>query len=457
MKRFTRVLTTVTLGLVISTTAQAQTLHQAIVQALKTHPDVLFSATRRLTTNETVKQALATYYPTVELTAGYGREHTRSPSTTSAPPSPPAAAGTTAPITLNREEFQVNLVENLFNGRFSKNEVERTSQNLHSDIYDIDKVSQDVALDVVRQYIRVQQAKELIRLAQNNLRVHKRIMRMIKERTTAGVARKAEEVQAKGRLALAHSNVIAEQSDLNDETAKFIFAVGQMPRNLVTPAPVPISALPRSEHEALDTALRHHPTLKAAKADIAAARAQHRSALSVNLPTVDLVLNSGRNRNLDGIVGRNDDDSVMLRARYDLFRGGADMARQRETAYKVQEATEVKNRTTIEIDQAMRLAWNQMVTLQQRLGYLRDHRKYSKKTVMAYKEQFKIGQRTLLDLLDSENEFFQSSIEYVKARTAYRITKYRILNAEGLLLKYFKIPLPEEAYSPAPYNPFSIA
>ena len=133
----------------------------------------------------------------------------------------------------------------------------------------------------------------------------------------------------------------------------------------------------------------------------------------------------------------------MVRVRYNLFAGGKDLAREKETAYKLGEAKEIRQRAQREVVEGVNLAWNAFEMLAPQKQYIRDHVVASKDTQSAYAQQFNLGQRSLLDLLDTENELFEARKDYLQAEYDEIIAKYRVLNSTGRLLDSLKVTRPE--------------
>ena len=163
------------------------------------------------------------------------------------------------------------------------------------------------------------------------------------------------------------------------------------------------------------------------------------------MPRFSLELNVKENENLDGIEGENDDINAMFRMRYNLYRGGADKARRQETAERIGAAQEVIRRTQRVVEENLLLSWNSLVTIRARLDYLKEHVKSTEKVLQSYKEQFKLGQRSLLDLLDSENELFNARASLVTAQYTEILSIFQLLERMGSLLDTLGIKRPKEA------------
>jgi adhesin transport system outer membrane protein len=136
---------------------------------------------------------------------------------------------------------------------------------------------------------------------------------------------------------------------------------------------------------------------------------------------------------------------LMLYLKWNLFRGGFDYHRLKETALQIDEATEISRNTNRQVENAVRLAYNAYATARDRIPSLARYVKSSDATRAAYAQQFAIGQRTLLDLLDSENEFFTARSTEATGKYIQISAKYRVLNAMGQLLSTLEVKAPDQS------------
>lgn len=427
------------IGLCASFPLHAEPLKNVIENVIKTNPDILVTTNHRRSIDEEVKVAKGGYYPKVDLTLGYGREKTDSPFTRS--------AGLDKP-TLTRREAEIMARQMLFDGFGVSSEVDRQKGRLNSAAYLAYGTSEEISLNAVEAYIEVLHQDELVALAKQNLENHQRTFDQIQLRSSSGVGRKADSEQAQGRLSLAKSNLLAAQSSLKDAETKYKYVIGMAPQNLTKPT-IPTNLLPKTEAEAIEIAVNNHPILKSALADVESAQAQRNAAKSLLYPRLDLEFSAGRNNNLSGIEGDNDYTQLMLRLRYNLFKGRSDSARVDQMSLLTMEATEISNRTRRQAEQATKMSWNAYATATERLTPLKDFVTASEATREAYSKQFNLGQRTLLDLLDSENEWFTAKTALAGGEYTQLFAAYRLLQNEGRLLESLGIPLPEEAIAPS--------
>ena len=319
----------------------------------------------------------------------------------------------------------------------------RQRARVNSRAYDTFSTAEVTGLKAVEVYLDVLRGQKLVQLATNNLSNHQKTYDRIVKRGERGVGSKADVQQALGRLALARTNLMAEENNLDDAIAAFVNVVGHEPADLQEPESRE-HLLPASFDETLITALDNHPQLKSAEADVDAAVEQHQAARALFFPRIHLEISGSNNDNLDGVPGRNKDAQAMIRGRYN-FTGGKDIARRQETVYELEQAKEIRDRTRRQVTESIQLSWNAYETAKQQLEFFRIHVDASKQALIAYRKQFNIGQRTLIDLLDQESEVFQANINYVNGQNEVMFSTYRILAGTGKLLWNLDIPLPEEA------------
>jgi adhesin transport system outer membrane protein len=170
-------------------------------------------------------------------------------------------------------------------------------------------------------------------------------------------------------------------------------------------------------------------------------------------PRFDLQLGTDWNNHLDGVQYHDNDAYAMVRMQYNLYHGGADQARISETKLQTLEATGVFNRTKRQVEESTRLSWNALQTAIDRLPKLKEHADASERTRDAYAKQFSIGQRTLLDLLDSENELYTARNDYVDAQYVERFAGYRLMADMGRLLDTLGVAPREESQITSAVHP----
>ena len=412
------------------------TLSEAIQSTIDNHPELHASMNDRLSADEDVKVAKGGYLPTVDLLAGYGREQTDSPST--------RALGDHNKETLNYRDAELRLRQMLFDGFNTPNEVARTKSVVDSRAYYVQGTSESLALRTVEVYLDVLKRREMVTLAENNLQAHLRVNDQIGLRSDRGVGSNADLDQSKARLALAENNLYTEQVNLADAEANFFSATGRMPDELESPASIK-GEVPEDLASARQAVMDNNPYLKSAQADVYAAEKQYEVAKSPFYPRFDLELATTADDNVQGDEGHYNTWRAAVVMNYNLFNGMRDKARLQSAAHQINQSMDIRNNALRVLNENLMLAWNAMENARKQTDKARDYADYSARSREAYQQQFGLGQRTLLDLLDSENELFTANRRYVEVRYTEEFSMYRLLSAMGVLLSKQNIVMPAEA------------
>ncbi len=422
---------------------QAMTLSEAIQSTLDNHPEIQASVSNRLVADEEMKIAKGGYQPTLDLLAGYGHSYEKGrynefPQTNDKSESTDYSNG------------ELRLRQMLFDGFNTPNEVARTEAVANSRAYYVQGTSESLALRTVEVYLDVLKRREMVTLAKNNLMAHQRINDQIRLRSERGVGSSADQDQSEARLALAENNLYTEQVNLADAEANFLSVTGRPADELVSPASIK-GEVPADMVSARQAVLQNNPYLKSAQADVQAAEKQYESAKSPFYPRFDAELSASTNDSNNPDYDFNDDEGnwhgwrAGVSMNYNLYNGMRDKAALQAAAYKINQSMEIRNNALRVLNENLALAWNAMLNAQLQTPKARDYADYTARVREAYQQQFSLGQRTLLDLLDSENELFTANRRYTEVRYIEEFSMYRVISSMGELLQKQKVTLPAEA------------
>ncbi len=427
--------------LLMAQSASAETLTEAVDKTIKTNPNIQAEASFRRSVDKTIDQARAGYYPKVDLNLGIGRER--------------AENNATAPdhTHLTRGEAGLTASQMLYDGFATKSAVEQTQSQAESAGYSVFDTAETTSLRAVQVYLDVLRRQDLLKLTEANLESHERIYSQIEQRFESGVGNSANLEQTKGRLALSQANLTSNVGNLDDALSNYNRVVGHMPQSLSDPGLDCCNKAPATVDEALAIAYHQHPALRSAMAQHEAALAQEQGAEAPFHPRVDFEMSTRADNNLDGEKGHEKEILAMVRLRYNLLNGGADIARLEETGFLSQQAREEANIAIRDIERDVRLAWNSLDNLSQQLPVLKQRMESALKTRDAYQEQFNLGQRTLLDLLDTENEVLTASADYTNAYYDHLYACYWLSETMGKLLEHLDLEAPEAAITVASPEP----
>jgi outer membrane protein, adhesin transport system len=407
------------------------TLKGAVERAILQNPEVKLRFHNFEASQEERKSAEGAWLPRVDLEAATSVNETLTPSLASS-----------KRYDANRATLQLR--QTLFDGFATMNEVRRLSHAQQASFYDLQSASNQIGLEAARAYLDVLRYRELVEMAADNLLTHQEVHGRLSQKVQAGVGRRVDLEQASGRMALAESNWITEVSNLHDVSARYQRLVGDIPApNLNAPEPM-AKTMPQGI-EYLRGAVAKNPDFLSSVATLRAYRADMRLRKSALYPTLELRASQSFETNQSGVTGDYRDSSVALVLNYNLFRGGSDMARVKQYAAKLNVAYDLRDKACRDVWQTGQIAYNDAYRIGTQIKLLQQHELSTSKARVAYQQQFEIGQRSLLDLLDTENEYYESRRALANAEYDLQLAQFRVLAASGSLLESLQLkPLSSE-------------
>lgn len=399
---------------------EMDTLHAVVLQAIATNPEVLASWDVFRSVKHEQDAAWGGYLPSVDVTGRAGYEGYRSNSQTS---------------DYQPAEVSLAFTQMLYDGFLTRDEVERLGAEKLVRLCELLEMSENTAMTVVTAYVDVLRYRNLLAYAEENLAQHQEVFDQVKERVEAGISRGVDLDQATGRLALARANWMTESNNLHDVSARFLRIVGELPAaTLQPPTELTQIELPEKIEAALLNAFQQNPTINAAFERVVAARKAKDAREASFHPRVELRAHHDMGAERDRIKGNSNETVVELVATINLYRGGSDQATVKQFCRYVKQVVDLRNKACRDVRQTLTIAYNSIGHLQRQLEYLKAHLQSSEKARQAYRDQFDIGQRTLLDLLDTENEYFQARRAYTIASYDYVLAHARSAQGMGTLL-----------------------
>lgn len=381
--------------------AGSQTLKESAQQAVLTNPEIQSRIHAFEAADSERDVAFGAFLPRLDLSAGIGRDKYERPIQSD----------------LNRHSTTVTLTQLIYDGFATSNEVDRLDYARRVRLYELYDITETTTLEVVRAYADVLRYRALVTLSEENYVRHRSVFEQIQRKTAAGVGRRVDSEQAAGRLALAESNLLVDTSNLHDVSARFQRLVGTPPRaGMEMPAGLN-KGIPSDVSAALKAAQRH-PALLAATENVRSANSSAKVRNAAFQPRFDFRLRSEQGSNLTnstGTAGDSRSDSAEVVMTWNLFNGFSDRSRVRQYADQINVARDQRDKVCRDLRQTLAIAFNDTNKLTEQLAYLDQHQLSIEKARDAYRKQFDIGQRSLLDVLDTENELFQAKRSYVNS------------------------------------------
>ncbi|WP_162618352.1 MULTISPECIES: TolC family outer membrane protein [Salinicola] len=409
--------------------AQAQTLTQAVTQAVMEYPTTRTEMARYQQNLDDARAQRGAYLPSVDLETrvGYGENESEIDGVSQS--SDPH----------NYRRAQITLSQLIWDGNTTIERIRQADAESDYQRWQVAAAANQIGLVTVQSYLDVLQSQRLLELAQRNVDTHQRIASDIRRREELGAGTTTDTSQVEGRLAQAQASLISARNNLDDAVSAFVRYVGESPRNLNLPDDVDMGAVPGDFDSAMAMATSDNPLVISASHSIEAARHEVAAERGDFLPTFRAEASRLASRDYDYEGNDADDWNADLVMSWNLYRGGIDSAEMHSREEALRAVRYDSDRSLREIRDELRLAWNARDYITSQLPFLRRHVEASEQTRVNYRKQFDIGRRTLLDMLDSETELFDAQQAQVQAEFSLRQANYRLLSATGQLLDTLQV------------------
>lgn len=374
------------------------------------------------------------YYPKVDLSFGYGAEAHSDERTRR------------EDIDHNfyeRMEASLRLSQLLYDGKETSSRVGIEEAKLSSAGLRTFDNAEAIALDAIIAHMEVYRQRELVGLAERNIRDHQEILDMLEERQEGGAGSIADVDQTQARLSRAWASLAETQAGLQTAEANYQRFVGKLAGD-VEFYNTPKDMIPQTLEEAVAQVHANNPKVMALGANVVEANQRVELSRSSFLPKVHAEVSTSYEDQVESLETYEHNNQAMLRMRWNLFNGGSDIAdRKAATARKMQAASQRDDQRDIVIEETQ-ITWADLQSARKQVVSFGDSVNFNQKTLDSYLKQFNVGQRTLLDVLDARNELFQSSGLLVTARVNEVVAVGRLLALAGKLTESLQVD--KEAY-----------
>ena len=338
---------------------------------------------------------------------------------------------------------RLELTQLLWDGLATHNEVERLGHVKLERYFDFLDATEQFGLQAATAYYDVVRYRKLVALAEDNYIQHKVSFDQVQSRVSAGVGRGVDLEQVIARVALAESNLVTERANLHDVTERYIRIVGSVPPADNVSAVSMVRQLPATEADAMRLAAVQSPAVAGAIESLRSARAAVAARKSPFQPKIEAHARGAAGHNLDGVLYQKHDVGAEISVTWNIFNGGSDSARERQYASLLTQAENLRDKACVDARQTVSVAFNDVRKLNEQLGYLDRNVVSIQKARDAYRQQFDIGQRSLLDLLNSENELYTARRSYVLAEEDLATAIVRTYAGMGTLVQSLGLKKPD--------------
>lgn len=419
-----------------SGSAAAQTMDEALAAAYGNNPELRAQRAALRATDEQVPQALSGWRPNIQGEASVGRRKIDPDNDTS------SFRGTQR---LNPRTAAVELRQPIFRGgqtvaatRAAENEVRARRAQLYS-------VEQDVLRAAGSAYAEVYRDQAVLDFQIRNEQRLARQLEATRDRFEVGEVTRTDVFQAEARLARSTADRVQAEGNLEAARARYRQAVGEMPGLLKQPTP--LADLPINGEQAVSLASDQNPAVMFAEYRERSALDQVDQVRGELFPQLDFTARAetGKEQALEN--GTSNEWSALVNLRVPIFQQG-------QVYSRVRQQKQIASQRRREIDtnrrQAVQDAKDSWARLEAARAAVRSRKKEVKASEVALdgvEQEAQVGARTVLDILDAEQELVNAQVELVRAQADEVISAFDLKRAVGEL-SADRLALSVELYNP---------
>jgi len=416
----------------------ALTLHEAMNEVISTHPEILEKEKDYNFLRNEVMKSRSMYQPTLDIEAKAGWEIIKNPSTR-----------------LQNKQSDINstrvvLRQELFDSHGTSSLVGKSTAELEAAKFNyLEQVNKKV-FETSEIYLNLLKNVRLVSLAEENIEIHEKILKSIDEKVKAKMGSQSEYNRVAGRLAMANSKFVFYNNSLKESIYFLHKLIGRFVKvDSLTKPKFDDNLLPSNLEKAAKKQSAVHPLLKSAEQEFTAKEHEYKLAKADNLPKFELEVSNDINRNMAGINGREKDFQALFKVSYNLFDGGYNRYDRKAKVSKVHSQQEIIKALRRTLINDLQLSWTGYQMLKKQITALKKNSFYLKKTLKSYKEEYTLGKRRLINLLDAENEFYNSKVLLIDTQFKLLLQKYKLLNVIGDIYQALKLDLQLDGYDTA--------
>ena len=414
--------------------ATAQTLEDALTAAYRNNPTLLGQRAKVRATDEQVPQALSNWRPSIEITGSTGVNDNKNT--------------TRSDRTQQREPKSIDLTvtQNLYRGGRTFAALREADNTIRAERARLLETEQDVLLNAATAYFDVFRDEAVLKLNINNEQVLKRNLEATRDRFEVGEITRTDVHQAEARLAGTVADRIEAEGALEASRATYLNIVGMPAPTTLVAAELP-KGLPKSQEEVTMVAAVKNPSVISAEFDRLALKDNVDEIRGELLPSLSVSTGVSRKIQSAGEEGRIDSAELTLNLTVPLYQQGEVFSRLREAKQDVAEQIQVTDQTRRDAVEEATKAWKSLLTARARVASFKTQIDANLVALEGVRREAQVGSRTVLDVLDAEQESLDSRVSHVSAQRDELRAVFELKAAMGQLTAH-ELKLPVAAYDP---------
>ena len=317
----------------------------------------------------------------------------------------------------------------------TSNRIRAASSRIRAAEAAVRDVAGDTALEAVAAYYDVLAYQTLVDLGQAFIARHREILENTRLRFQQGYGPAGDVARVEAYVASAEGQVARFERQLAAARARYLEAFGsEAPTRVVRPAPPPTAA--KSYEEAIELS-RNAPAVARQQAEAEGAQRDYRAARADRFPRVSIAADATKYDVFDDV--RDYDIRSRLILRHSLFSGGATTARANQALQRYRQAEFAAERTINEAGRDAGIAFRDLEVLTRQAETLERAYIANRRTRDLFVEQFKVARGSLIDILQAEQDYFESAVAYLQGSMELDVARYVLLDRTGEVLDHFDV------------------
>ena len=401
-------------------TAGADTLREALISAYQTNPTLTAQRQTLEATDASVAIAKAAGRPQVSGNVGLNQPVSRTGLYHQEGGGPTLSVG-------------VDVSYPLFNGGSVRNSVKAAETRVEAGRATLSAVEGDVFTNAVSAYMDVIRDRAIVELNRNNVKVLETNLEATKDRFQIGDLTRTDVAQSEARLQLGRAQLATAEGNATASEATYRQVIGHPPGDLAPPPPLP--PLPASADEAVRIALANNPDLISISRQAIAAGYDVNVARASRLPNLSAVAGGTYSNqiagNTLGAPRSGTETRVGLSANVPIFQGGLPAARIRQSQAQQGQLFEQVVGTERAVVQAARAAYANYDAAEREIQAQTVAVQANELALEGNRAEQSVGTRTVLDVLNAEQELLNSQVALVTAKRDAYVAGFQLLNSMG--------------------------
>lgn len=410
-------------GVLATSRARAESLEDALVATYNNNPQILEERANLRAVDEGVPQALSGWRPTVTATTGIGDAQSET-----TPPAPPNAP---AHVTFQPHNYNLTLTQPVYNGGGTIAKTAQAEDLVESERARLIAIESTALFTTVQSYFDVLRDRAVVDLDRNNEQVLARQLEATNDQFRVGQVTRTDVAQAESRYAGAQAQTQTDEGTLASDAANYTRAVGHPPVDLVQPSLHP--TIPAERDEALALAAAKNPNVIAAQFSEIAARDNVAQVRAQLLPSVSIVGSVQRAQEATLNGRETTTQSVIAQMSVPLYEAGNIWSQSRQAVENVGKARGTTDDTRRAAVQTATQSWETIQSARASITSLQSTVRAAEIALEGVTQQQQVGARTVLDVLNAQQELFSDRVLLVKAQHDLAVAEFNLSQQVGRL------------------------